>query len=99
MKASGLKSCKQTNKLRDSKKDMDEETTPEGFFLNNDSDTIDVFEMDDDLLMLRAHVREDFITNSPENQVYLESDWMAAKKLLETANKTMAEATPTLEWR
>ena len=59
VKASGLKSPKQTNKLRDSKKDMDEETT-EGFFLNNDSDTpIDVFEMDDDLLMPRM-LRRDF---------------------------------------
>ena len=96
VKASGLKSPKRTNKLRDNKKDIDEETT-EGFFLTNDSDTIDVFEMDDDLLMLRAHVKEDFTAQFSEGiKVYLEGDWMAAKKLLETANKTMAEAAPTL---
>ncbi len=96
VKVAGAKSPKQTTKLRDNKKDLDEETT-EGFFLNNDSDTVDVFEMDDDLLMLRAHVKENFTTQFSEGiKVYLEGDWTAAKKLLETANKTMTEAAPTL---
>lgn len=96
VKAASAKSSKQVAKLRDSKKDLDEDNT-EGFFLTNDSDTVDVFEMDDDLLMLRAHVKDNFTTQFAEGiKVYLEGDWAAAKKLLEAANKLMAEAAPVL---
>lgn len=86
---------KQSAKLLD-KKDDDE--IQEGFFLTNASDTVDVFEMDDDLLMLRAHVKDDFITNFEEGiKVYLEGDWPAARNLLEQANKLMADAAPSMD--
>ncbi len=76
-----------------------EEDIPEGFFLNNTHDTTEVFDMDDDLLMLRAHVarNEDFQTAFTEGiKIYLDGDWPTAKIHLEKANKMMQRITPSL---
>ena len=54
--------------------------------------------MDDDLLMLRAHVKDNFSILFEEGiKVYLEGDWTAARDHLEQANKLMAETTPQLD--
>eukprot|EP00605_Chrysophyceae_sp_TOSAG23-4_P000252 GSChrysophyteH1.ASY1.ANO1.289.1 assembled CDS len=78
---------------------MSDEDVAEGFFLNNSHDTVEVFEMDDDLIMLRAHVarNEEFQTVFSEGiKIYLDGDWPAARKLLEKANKMMQRIAPTL---
>ena len=77
----------------------DEEDATEGFFLTNTSDTVEVFDMDDDMLMLRAHVANNDEFNlvfSEGIKVYLEGDWTTARKFLEKANKLMARAAPQL---
>jgi hypothetical protein len=76
---------------------QDEEDVSEGFFCNNANDTVDIFEMDDDLLMLRAHVanNDEFDNSFTEGvKVYLDGDWGQARKLLEKANKIMAAIIP-----
>ena len=76
-----------------------DEEVVEGFFLNNTHDTVEVFDMDDDMLMLRAHVKgcDEFNTTFSEGiKIYLDGDWANARKFLEKANKIMARIAPVL---
>ena len=60
------------------KKSAEVEDMPEGTFLTNTDDTLDVFEQDDDLLMLRAHVTPEFTNTFSEGiKVYLEGMYHA----------------------
>jgi len=71
------------------------EGTP-GTFLTNTEDTVDVFEKDDDLLLLRAHVTSEFTeTFNRGIEVYLAGDWPEARIFLEKANEIMAKLAPS----
>ena len=76
----------------------EEQENVEGFFCNNTTDTVEVFEMDDDMLMLRAHIADNAEFEAIFNEgisVYLDGDWPTARKHLEKANKIMERANPS----
>jgi class 3 adenylate cyclase len=97
MKHKGHKGKNNQNNINKNQVD-DEDNAVEGFFLNNTHDTVEVFDMDDDLLMLRAHVANNDEFNSAFNEgikIYLDGDWPNAHKLLTKANKIMVRILPS----
>ena len=57
----------------------------------------EVFELDADLLALRAHVTEAFLKAFNDGvTAYISGDWSAARICLETADRLMREAAPAL---
>ena len=64
------------------------------FCLNTD-ETDDIFERDSDLLLLRAHVTQEFLAIFKAGiDTYLEGAWDSAREHLEKADRMMAELLP-----
>lgn len=66
-------------------------------FMTKADPTDEIFDMDSDLLQLRAHVTDKFLHTFNEGvKAYLAGDWPAARTFLEDSDKQMAEAAPSL---
>lgn len=66
-------------------------------FLTNQDDPSEVFERDADMITLRSHVSDAFLTSfSSGVNSYLSGDWSAARVFLEQSDSMMREAAPVL---
>jgi hypothetical protein len=99
MSASGLPATSGTSGTNDNENRDNRVYKQHHFkFCTKDYDSLEIFELDADLLALRSHITPEFEqTFQQAVDLYISGDWANARPLFEKANQLMLSAAPSLK--